>query len=117
MPIFYFTSVELGGYGFSEFQIAMFFGVGGLAQALWLLFVFPWLQWRIGTGGVLRLCASVWPVWFAVTPAANYLLRLNLDTAFWTFAPFLLVVGSGVAMAFSRSFHKPFLVQRYVVKR
>ncbi|PCG97911.1 Tetracycline resistance protein, TetA/multidrug resistance protein MdtG [Penicillium occitanis (nom. inval.)] len=100
VPIFYFTSVELGGYGFSEFQIAMFIGVGGFAQALWLLFVFPWLQWRIGTGGVLRLCASVWPVWFAATPATNYLLRLSLDTAFWTFTPFLLVVGSGVAMAF-----------------
>lgn len=104
MPIFYFTSVELGGYGFSEFQIAMFIGVGGLAQAIWLLFVFPPLQRRIGTGGVLRLCATAWPVWFAATPAANYLLRLKLETAFWTFAPILLVIGSGVAMAFSMSF-------------
>lgn len=101
VPVFYFTSVELGGYGFSEFQISIFMGLGGLAQAIWLLVIFPRLQRRIGTGGVLRLCASVWPVWFAATPLANYLLRLELDTAFWIFAPFLLVVGSGVAMAFS----------------
>lgn len=107
MPVFYFTSVELGGYGFSEFQISIFIGVGGLAQAIWLILIFPRLQQRIGTGGVLRLCASVWPVWFAATPVANYLLRLKLDTAFWTFAPFLLVVGSGVAMAFSMSFPQP----------
>ncbi|RAO69573.1 uncharacterized protein BHQ10_005585 [Talaromyces amestolkiae] len=101
VPIFYYTSVDLGGYGLSDSQIAMFLGIAGLSQAVWLLFVFPRLHWRIGTGGVLRLCASAWPVWFVATPAANYLLRLGLETTFWTIAPFLLVVGSGVAMAFT----------------
>lgn len=104
MPIFYYTRVEWGGYGFSSTQIAMFLGLGGLAQSIWLLLVFPRLHWHIGTGGVLRLCASVWPVWFVAMPATNYLLRLGLETTFWTFTPFLLVVGSGVAMAFSKSF-------------
>ncbi|QGA14313.1 hypothetical protein EYB26_001966 [Talaromyces marneffei] len=89
------------GYGFSELQISIFIGVGGLAQAIWLLFIFPRLQQRTGTGGILRLCASVWPFWFAATPVGNYLLRLKLDTAFWAFAPLLLVVGSSVAMAFT----------------
>uniref|UniRef100_A0A093VN20 Putative peptide/nitrate transporter n=1 Tax=Talaromyces marneffei PM1 TaxID=1077442 RepID=A0A093VN20_TALMA len=89
------------GYGFSELQISIFIGVRGLAQAIWLLFIFPRLQQRTGTGGILRLCASVWPFWFAATPVGNYLLRLKLDTAFWAFAPLLLVVGSSVAMAFT----------------
>lgn len=101
MPVFYFTSIGRGGYGFSENQISVFIGIGGLSQSIWLLLVFPKLQHRVGTGGVLRLCATVWPLWFLATPATNILLRYNLDTAFWTIAPTLLVVGSGVAMAFS----------------
>ncbi|EED22793.1 conserved hypothetical protein [Talaromyces stipitatus ATCC 10500] len=59
VPVFYFTSVKLGGYGFSEFQISIFIGVGGLSQAIWLLLIFPRLQRRIGAGAVMRFCASV----------------------------------------------------------
>lgn len=102
MPVFYFTSISLGGYGFSEFQISIFIGIGGLAQAIWLLFVFPSLQRRIGTGGIMRLCSSVWPFWFLLTAGANALLRLGWSTIFWVYAPTILVVGSGVAMAFSK---------------
>lgn len=110
MPVFYFTSIGLGGYGFSEFQISIFIGIGGLSQAIWLLFVFPSLQRRIGTGGIMRLCASVWPFWFFLTAGANALLRLGWDNVFWIYAPTLLVLGSGVAMAFSKfvSFLLPF---------
>jgi hypothetical protein len=102
MSVFYFTSISLGGYGFSEFQISIFIGIAGLSQAIWLLFVFPSLQRRIGTGGILRVCSLAWPFWFLLTAGANTLLRLGWSTVFWVYAPTVLVAGSGVAMAFSK---------------
>jgi hypothetical protein len=110
MSVFYFTSVKFGGYGLSEFQISVFIGLGGLSQSIWLLTVFPPLQRRIGTGGVMRLCASVWPIWFFFTAALNYLLRLELEAVFWVLGPTLIVVGSGVAMAFSTFFRSTFSI-------
>lgn len=82
----------------------MFIGLGGLSQAVWLLLIFPLLQRRIGTGGVLRICASVWPIFFFLAAFGNYLLRVKMDAVFWVYAPTLLIIGSGVAMAFSTFF-------------
>ena len=101
LPVFWFTSVELGGFGFSPLQISIFLGIAGLSQAIWLLVAFPPLQHRFGTGGVLRSCSVVWPVMFAFTPVCTVFLRHGWNTAFWISAPIALVVGSGVAMAFS----------------
>ena len=80
-------------------------GVGGLSQALWLLFVFPPLQRRINTGGVLKVCAIAWPFFFTAWPLGNWLLRRHLNAVFWTVAPIVTVVGSGVAMAFGMFFY------------
>lgn len=76
-------------------------GLGGLSQALWLLIAFPPLQHRIGTGGVFRLCAAAWPLFFATAPICNLLLRHHRNVAFWTLGSIDTVLGSGVAMAFS----------------
>lgn len=102
LPIFCFTPVELGGFGFSPFQISIFMATGGASQAIWLLLIFPPLQHRFGTGGVLRSCAIAWPIMFATWPICNELLRHHWTVAFWTVAPINLVLGSGVAMAFSK---------------
>ncbi|EXJ96095.1 hypothetical protein A1O1_01221 [Capronia coronata CBS 617.96] len=101
IPVFYFTPVSLGGLGFSPFLISIFMGVGGFSQALWLLLIFPWLQARIGTGGVMRLCATAYPFFFAVLPLSNILLRNHLTAVFWVVAPVSVVVGSGVSMSFT----------------
>jgi hypothetical protein len=100
-PVFWFTDIDLGGYGFSPRQISFFIGGGGLAQAIWLLFAFPMLQRRYGTGAVLRGCLSVWPIFFASAPLCNMFLRNGWTTGFWIIAPVLQIGGSGVAMAFS----------------
>ena len=102
LPVFWFTQPELGGFGFSPLQISVFLGIAGLSQALWLLVAFPLLQHRFGTGGVLRGCSIVWPIMFAFTPVCTVFLRQGWNTAFWISAPIALVVGSGVAMAFSK---------------
>jgi hypothetical protein len=102
LPVFCFTPVEIGGFGFSPFQISIFMATGGASQAIWLLLVFPPLQHRFGTGGVLRGCAMAWPIMFATWPVCNEFLRRHWMLAFRIVAPINLVLGSGVAMAFSK---------------
>ncbi len=101
MPVFYFTPVHLGGFGFSPLKISAFMGLGGLAQSLWLLVAFPWLQARFGTKWVIRLCAIAYPPFFALYPVFNVLLRYDLKAVFWATAPVAMVVGVGVSMSFT----------------
>lgn len=101
IPVFFFTPISLGGLGFTPFQISVFMCIGGLSQALWLLLAFPWLQARIGTAGVMRLCATAYPFFFAILPLCNILLRHHLTAAFWAIAPVSFCVGSGVSMSFT----------------
>ncbi|KAH0842364.1 hypothetical protein FOPE_07479 [Fonsecaea pedrosoi] len=101
VPVFFFTPVDLGGFGFSPFLISVFMGLGGLSQSLWLLIVFPWLQARWGTKSVLVLCATAYPIFFALYPVCNLFLRYHMTAVFWTIAPIALAFGSGVAMSFT----------------
>ncbi|KAF9871187.1 major facilitator superfamily transporter [Colletotrichum karsti] len=105
-PLFYFTAVELGGFGFSYMQISLMMAVNGIAQALWLLVIFPPLQHRIGTNGVMRACAYVYPLFFFICPLGNLVLKAGTHnssaiTFFWIFAPIALALGSGVSMSFT----------------
>ncbi|KAK1834234.1 MFS general substrate transporter [Podospora conica] len=100
-PVFWFTPIPLGGLSFTPLQIALFMGLGGLSQAIWILVVFPPLQHRIGTNGVMRWCATAYPVFFVAFPAFNLLLARGFDTAFWVVAPPLYCVSSGVSMSFT----------------
>lgn len=99
-PVFLFTSVEKGGFGFSDAKIAGFLCVAGGSQALYMLLAFPPLQKRFGTGGVLRACAIIWPLMMASYPLFNELLRHGMTTVFWILLPISLIIGSGVSMSF-----------------
>jgi MFS family permease len=101
MPVFYFTSVKKGGYGFDPFWISVFMALGGLAQAMWMLIVFPWIQRRWSTGTVIRLCARAYPFFFAILPIYNAILRKGWTTFFWVTAPVMSMIGAGVAMCFT----------------
>ncbi|KAI0017143.1 major facilitator superfamily transporter [Xylariomycetidae sp. FL0641] len=109
IPVFWYTRVALGGLGFSPLRISLFMGLSGLAQAVWLLGVFPRLQRRLGTNGVMRACGNCYPVFMLVQPLLNAMLRYGGDgehggaalVAFWVLAPLLLALGSGVSMAFT----------------
>jgi hypothetical protein len=100
VPLFWFTSPELGGLGFSPLQISMFLGIAGLSQALWL-FPFPTLQHRFGTGGIIRACAVFWPIFMSLNPLANLILRQGWTTAFWILVVSGQVFGSAVSLVFS----------------
>ena len=104
VPLWWFTPVALGGFEFTPLQISIFLAYNGLAQALWILLVFPPLQHRIGTLAVLRLCAIAYPVFFLLAPLQNMLLRSGdpvLTKLFWISAPLVLGAGSGVSMSFT----------------
>ncbi|KAF2094371.1 MFS transporter [Rhizodiscina lignyota] len=101
MPVFWFTTIKLGGYSWSPNMISIFLGAGGGSQALWLLLVFPYLQRSMGTGGVLRACGWIWPFFLAASPLGNLLLRNHWKVAFWSILPACHVFGSGVAMSFT----------------
>ncbi|KAF3174004.1 hypothetical protein EYR41_004311 [Orbilia oligospora] len=100
-PVFWYTSIALGGLGLSPLQISLFMGLNGLSQAVWLLLVFPPLQSRIGTNGVLRVCAIAYPAFLAIPPLLNILLRGGFTLTFWISAPILMALGCGVAMSFT----------------
>jgi MFS family permease len=104
VPVFWFTPVHLGGYGFTPLQISLMMGLNGAAQAAWLLLIFPPLQRKIGSNGVIRLCASVYPVVFMLMPIGNVLLRNGNNAAidvFWVFVPVTVIIGCGVSMSFT----------------
>ncbi|KLU84326.1 hypothetical protein MAPG_03370 [Magnaporthiopsis poae ATCC 64411] len=103
IPLWWFTPVRLGGFGFSPLQISVMTAFSGIVQAVWLIVVFPPLQHRYGTNGVMRLCAAAYPLFFTVAPVANTLLRRDMEPAFWAFFPPTLALSSGVAMAFTAS--------------
>lgn len=101
VPIFWFTPIPLGGYGFAPYQISIMMAVNGASQAAWLLLVFPPLQHRFGTNAVLRGCSIAYPFFFMVCPLGNVLLRSGGTTAFWILAPPITAVGVGVSMSFT----------------
>lgn len=101
-PVFLYTSVEKGGFGFSPKFISYFLAVAGGSQALWMLLAFPALQRTIGTGSLMRLCAFVWPLMMASYPILNEFLRHGWNKAFWIVGPIAIVIGSGVSMAFGK---------------
>ena len=100
-PVFEYTSIRLSGWGFNPLYISIILAMCGLSQSIWLLGIFPWLQRRIGTGGVLRACAAYYPFWFLAFPLGNVLLRNGAKVVFWIVVPIGLIFGSGVAMSFT----------------
>ena len=104
-PVFFWTPVELGGFGLTTQMISLLLMLAGISQAMWTLLVFPRLQRRIGTGGVLRVTAVAWPICFALNPIANIVLKKHMYTAFKVLAPIVIISGSGCSMAFSKTHH------------
>lgn len=104
VPVWWFTPVRLGGCGFTPLQISLMMGLNGAAQAMWLLLIFPILQRKIGTKGVIRVCAFAYPIFFISCPLSSALLRMDTEVsvkAFWVFAPAALAIGCGVSMSFT----------------
>ena len=105
--VFMYMDIDLGGAGFPPSFIAAFIAVAGASQAFWILGVFPPLQRRFGTGFVFRVCALIWPFFYAMYPVSNILLRCNFKIAFWILSIPGLIFGSSIAMSFSMLYPIP----------
>ena len=81
-------------------MIAISLAVAGGSQAAWMLLGFPYLQKRLGTGRLLRICVAFQPLLTAQYPVANELLRHGYDKVFWIAYWPSQAFGSGVAMSF-----------------
>ncbi|KAI1802659.1 MFS general substrate transporter [Daldinia bambusicola] len=104
VPVFWYTSVERGGFSFTPLEISLCMGLTGVSQALWLLLAFPPLQRRFGTNGVLRACGIAYPFFIGVMPFLNLILYQGTPashTAFWILVLTMLATGPGVSMAFT----------------
>lgn len=101
ISVFWFTPIERGGFSFDHFWIGMFMSLNGVSQALWLLLIFPPLQHRLGTNGVIRACANAYPFFLGFSAVLNLLLRRGFVTAFWVLAPLATMIGPGVSMSFT----------------
>ncbi|KAH7125600.1 major facilitator superfamily domain-containing protein [Dendryphion nanum] len=102
-PVFLYTPRRLGGIEFGPEYIAGAIGLNGVSQALWLLLAFPPLHRRVGTYGVLVCCAWAWPIFFLSNPICALLRQAGFEAAFWTVGVTNVLIGSGVAMAFTAS--------------
>ncbi|KAF1812117.1 MFS general substrate transporter [Eremomyces bilateralis CBS 781.70] len=100
-PVFWFTPPHLGGFGFRPVQISMLLAVSGVSQALWILIVFPPLNRRLGTIGVLKLASSWAPFLYLGFPGASVLRRMGYETAFWIVVFIVMIIGSGFSMTFT----------------
>lgn len=101
VPVFWFTPISLGGFGFTPLQISIFMGITGFSQAVWLLVFFPMLQHRLGTNGVMRLCGWAYPFAMAFNVVLSIILRSGLETTFWVAAPIFCLIAPGISMAFT----------------
>jgi hypothetical protein len=101
LPVFWFTSIAKGGYGFSPLQISLILGISGISQAIWLLFIFPSMQKRYGTGGVLRYSGWIFPLGCISNPLLQFMLRKGVTAPFWFILPTTTMIGASAAMAFT----------------
>lgn len=99
--VFWFTPVHLGGYSFSPLQISLLMAINGTTQAIATLLLFPPLQKRYGTGGVLRVCFLVYPFVWVLSPIGNLLLKHDLTIIFWIVMPFNQVLNALATMAWT----------------
>ncbi|GAB7338831.1 hypothetical protein MBLNU457_5524t1 [Dothideomycetes sp. NU457] len=103
LTVFWYTKPSLGGYGFTPLMISIFLGIGGGAQTLWTLFVFPWMHKRFGNIGTLRYAWNSWPVVFAFSILGNYLLRWGQDLIFWVFISAFWFWACSIAIGYTGS--------------
>lgn len=100
-PVFWYTSVHLGGFEFTPLEISFALGAAGLSQAVWTLLIFPPAQHRWGTGGVLRFCSFIWVISTGTGPLCNYMLRQGWHVAFWIIFSIGTIIGAGASMGFT----------------
>lgn len=104
LPVVLYTPINLGGFEFGPKLISLFMASQGAAQALWLILAFPFLQRRLGTRGVMKICGIAYPLDFASFILLSAFRREGSETSrvlFWVFGSITAFIGPGVSMSFT----------------
>jgi hypothetical protein len=104
LPVLFYTPIALGGMEFSQAQITVCMSILGACDTVWMVFVFPFLQRRVGTKGIMQTGSFTWPSFFAGFIIANALLRRNskeATAAAFIVGLFVALFGSAVGMSFT----------------
>ncbi|ATY64544.1 Major facilitator superfamily transporter [Cordyceps militaris] len=105
LPVVLYTPIDLGGMGYSPSSITVYMTSLGISETVWMLIAFPFLQTRVRTKGVMRLCAYFWPAFFAGYILMNAVLRAERTTENTVFYCLVwaanVIFGSGIWMAFA----------------
>ncbi|PHH58887.1 hypothetical protein CDD81_4178 [Ophiocordyceps australis] len=99
LPVALYTPVFLGGINCTPSQISLYMGSQATSQSFWFLLAFPWLQARMGTKAVLRLCSIGYPLVFMGYILMNLSLREGSHASFawfWVFTALTAFVGPAV---------------------
>lgn len=102
LPVFQYTPVRYGGFGFSPQQMSYFLAVLGASQSGFNLLMYPWLHKRIGNRGILNAAPWGWAIGILALPALNLALRYDVSSAiFWTCAVALGIFIGAVTMCYT----------------
>ncbi|XWW97854.1 hypothetical protein V2A60_005841 [Cordyceps javanica] len=105
LPIVLYTPIKLGGMGYNPPSITVYMTGLGISETVWMVAVFPLLQEKVHTKGVLKLCAIFWPLSFAGYVLMNAVLRAERTPAYRVFSAIIwasnVLFGSGIWLAFT----------------
>ena len=85
--VFWFTSVSLGGWGFSIRQISLLSGATGVIGIIWSIFFYPATHAWAGTKRILEYCGIILVALQFWAIASNQLLRQGKYVIFLVFLP------------------------------
>lgn len=91
---FFYTSVELGGWGWTSQRISMLLAFTGITAAIWSALMLPPVTRRYGERLIIIVAAYIMlliPLWYIIS---NELLRHRLDVAFWAILPIIATVST-----------------------
>jgi asparagine N-glycosylation enzyme membrane subunit Stt3 len=104
IPLFYSTSIPLGGLGFSPQQIGRIMATLGMVGGLTQIFILSRILTAVGPRAMFLASLFALGVSFACFPCMSYFLRQNgrVDTAVLTFFGVQLTAGLMLYAAYSK---------------
>jgi len=101
LPVVLYTSIALGGWQLSQRQISIYLSSLGVFDGVWMFLVFPILQRRVGTKGILQTGSIMWPCFTGGFIVVNALLRKDAVIAAIIVGVFMTLVGTAIGMSFT----------------
>lgn len=96
--VFYYTSINLGGWGWSVRTISYLTGAIGAITIVWSLFLFPTAHKTLGNRRMIELCSYNYVVIHSWLIFSNVLLRGGKLQAFSTLLP-IFTASQAIGMA------------------